>query len=182
MLSIPYEGEALDLLIILPHESSNLEKVEMKIEEVGHDMAWVCNKLKVEPIVEVSIPKCKIESTLKLNEPLKKVGCSNMLDKQECDLSGMSINEDLVVSLVMQKTTVEFDHEGTEAASATAGLVPVVTSGIATSGPVPEFKCNRPYYFAIREGSSGLTLFSGRVKNPGTGNGGIGIGAGIGIT
>jgi len=106
--------------------------------------------------------------------------------------------------LVVTKTMVEFDHEGTEAAS--VGTAPKSRVAAAPSMPdtarVPEFKCNRPYYFAIRERSSGLTLVSGRVENPlltsatpvtrsffginagiglNFGNGGVGLEGGVGI-
>jgi len=188
MLSIPYKGETLDMLIILPGENSNLDKCEKKLKEVGHDMAWTCNKLNVTE-VDVSIPTCKIESMIEFNEPLKKVGCPNLVDEKKCDLSGISKKEDLSVSLVVQKATIEINEDGTEASAGTGLLVGVPTSAVfPPPPPPPEFKCNRPFHYMIRERSSGLTLFSGRVENPNdrlidanSRSFGIGVGAGIKI-
>jgi len=161
MLSIPYKGETLDMLIILPHEKSNLTMCEKKLKEIGHDLAWTCNKLK-KKMVDVHIPKCKIDSTVEYNEPLKKVGCPNLVDKKKCDLSGISKKEDLSVSLVIQKAIVEINEDGSEDSRGTG----LPEDKVEPEEPMPEFKCNRPFHYMIRERSSGLTLFSGRVENP----------------
>jgi serine protease inhibitor len=60
----------------------------------------------------------------------------------------------LYISRVEQKTFVEVNEEGTEAAAATGvGIV-------ATSAP-PTMRVDRPFVFAIRERLSGTVLFLG---------------------
>ena len=111
--------------------------------------------------VRTTIPKFKVESTLELNEPMKRIGVNDVFDMGSADLSGISGKKDLYVSLIVQKAFIEVNEEGAEAAAAT-GAVMMMRSMVME----PEFRCNRPFYYMIRERSSGLVLFSGRITNP----------------
>ena len=73
----------------------------------------------------------------------------------------------MFVSLVIQKAFIEVNEEGAEASAATAVEVVSVDVCYRPPPPPPEiFICNRPFYYMIRERSSGLVLFSGRVVDP----------------
>jgi serine protease inhibitor len=64
----------------------------------------------------------------------------------------------LYISFVKQKTFVDINEEGTEAAAVTATGVSV------TSVSVPSLmRVDRPFIFAIRERLSGTVLFMGKV-------------------
>jgi len=63
---------------------------------------------------------------------------------------------DLIVTRVVQKTFVDVDEEGTEAAAAT-----MVGIGL-TSAPVA-FRADRPFLVIIRERFSGTILFIGKI-------------------
>jgi serpin B len=76
------------------------------------------------------------------------------------DFTGMSPRgHDLVISDVLQKTFVDVNEEGTEAAAVTKVAV-AVTSAPAT------FTVDRPFVFAIRERLSGTILFMGKMERP----------------
>ncbi len=62
----------------------------------------------------------------------------------------------LYLTRVDQKTFVEVNEEGTEAAAATA-----VGVGVTSAPQVVEMRVDRPFVFAIRERLSGAVLFLG---------------------
>jgi serpin B len=73
------------------------------------------------------------------------------------DFTRMSPNgRELFITRVLQKTFVEVDEAGTEAAAAT-----VVAIG-ETSLP-PSFRADRPFLIVIRERFSGAILFIGKI-------------------
>jgi len=160
-LRIPYKGESMDMILILPNEKSNLDSLEKKMK--GVDLSQAFSNMS-ETKVKTFVPKFKIESTLRLNEPLQRVGITSMFDSGTADLSGISGNKDLFVSLVVQKAFIEVNEEGAEAAAATGAIM--MTRSMPVPMIEPTFRCDRPFYFMIRERSSGLVLFSGRVVNP----------------
>jgi len=75
--------------------------------------------------------------------------------------SGITANEKLVVSAVIQKAFIEVNEEGSEAAAATALVMCLCSLQMNQS-----FSCNRPFLYLIKDNLSGLILFGGRVQNP----------------
>lgn len=74
-------------------------------------------------------------------------------------------NADLSVSHIKQKTFVEVDEEGTDAAAVTA--MTIVGYGVMRSPNEPvRFFADRPFLFLIREKSTGVILFIGRIDEP----------------
>ena len=76
-------------------------------------------------------------------------------------LSGITSYQRMVVSDVIQKAFIEVNEEGSEAAAATAMMM-----ALYCYIPDPEFKCDKPFMFIIKDGMSRLVLFGGRVENP----------------
>lgn len=158
-LRMPYKGETLDMILILPNEKVGLDATEKKMQTI--DLAPALADFYERGNVHTTIPNFKVESTLQLNEPMKMMGVTDVFDMGSADLSGISGKRDLFVSLVVQKAFIEVNEEGAEAAAATGAVMNMRSMVID-----PEFLCNRPFYYMIRERSSGQVLFSGRVVNP----------------
>ena len=74
------------------------------------------------------------------------------------DFSRLSPAGSLFIGVVIQKTFVDVNEEGTEAAAVTA--VP-----IADSDP-SSFTVDHPFVFAIRERLTGTILFLGKIVDP----------------
>ncbi|XP_032078401.1 leukocyte elastase inhibitor-like [Thamnophis elegans] len=166
ILEIPYVGDELSMIILLPDEiednSTGLEKLE---REITHEklMDWINPENMFPREIELSFPKFKLEETYDLKPVLKSMGMTDAFDEGKADFSGMSTNNDLVISEVVHKSFIEVNEEGTEAAAATAlracgcSMFPV---------PVPQFKADHPFLFFIIQRATKSILFFGRCCSP----------------
>ena len=68
---------------------------------------------------------------------------------------------DLRISKVLQKTVIEINEEGGEAAAVTS-----VGFDLTSVNPDRDFRANKPFLFVIWEQSTGTILFTGKVANP----------------
>ncbi|XP_067006406.2 leukocyte elastase inhibitor [Anabrus simplex] len=157
VLKLPYQGEKISMLIILPMEVEGLKNLESKITSLN--ITYILNSLLYKQVI-VSLPRFKIESTLALEDSLQKLGLSEIL-RPGADFSGMT-DDAIYVNKVLQKAFIEVNEEGTEAASATAA------GGIAISLPPPPkvFKADHPFMFMIVDEPADTILFMGRVLQP----------------
>ncbi len=125
-------------------------------------MEWTKPSKMRRQEVQVSLPRFKMEETYDMESLLISMGMEDVFDEQKVNLSGMSPNNDLVVSEVIHKAFVEVNEEGTEAAAATAII------GLTGSMPVDPktFIADHPFLFFIRHNPSNSILFSGRFCSP----------------
>jgi serpin B len=112
--------------------------------------------------VDVFLPRFKMETFYDLIEPLKSMGLN--LPFSGGDFSKMA-GERLEISKIIQKAFVELKEEGTEAAAVTVIMMRTESSMHEDPVYVPEFRADRPFFFVIREKSTGLILFTGVVEN-----------------
>jgi serpin B len=68
------------------------------------------------------------------------------------------LGRQLFISLVKQKTYVDVDEEGTEAAAVTSVGISVTSAPVRTV-----FRVDRPFVFVLRERLSGTILFMGKI-------------------
>ena len=91
-----------------------------------------------------------------LNDPLIAMGMPTAFTGA-ADFSRIS-DERLLISKVIHKTYISVDEDGTEAAAVTA------IEMIKTSMPMyPIVRADRPFLFVIREKSTGVILFIGKM-------------------
>jgi serpin B len=108
-----------------------------------------------ESDVSVYLPRFRIEWERLLNDDLQQLGMRHAFGA--ADFTRMSPRGlDLYITKVLQKTFVDVDEEGTEAAAAT-----MVGIGV-TSAPA-SFRADRPFLVVIRERFSGTILFIGKI-------------------
>jgi serpin B len=109
--------------------------------------------------VALSLPKFRMDYQRNLSADLRAMGMVQAFDDQVADFSRMAPAEfPLFISSVVQKTFVDVNEEGTEAAAATA-----VQVGVTSAPVVHPMRVNRPFLVAIRERFSGTILFLGQV-------------------
>lgn len=158
-LELPYSGEEVVMQVFLPRSNSTVEKLlaELKPEDLN-----LLEKVYPQD-VKVFLPRFKMETTYDLIKPLKSMGLN--LPFSGGDFSKMTA-ERLQISKIVQKAFVEVKEEGTEAAAVTVILMQTTSTRSQEKDLVPQFRADRPFFFLLREKSTGLILFTGVVENP----------------
>jgi len=155
VLELPYAGEALSMVVVLPRQHDGLPALEKSLS--AKKLADWLSKLRPRT-VRVGLPRFKMTSEFKLNEVLQALGLRGAFTGG-ADFSGMTGSRDLFISAVVHKAFVDVNEEGTEAAAAT-GVV------MLKGGLPPAFRADHPFLFLIRDVRTGSILFFGRVLNP----------------
>lgn len=158
ILEMPYHGEDVSMLIILPkgNDLANIEK-SITLEKLSE---W--KNMLNERRVDIFIPKFKFETKYFMAKALSDMGMPTAFGST-ADFSGMDGTRDLFIQNVIHQAFVEVNEEGTEAAAATG-----VVMGITSVGPrIPIFRADHPFIFIIQERETGNILFLGRVSDPG---------------
>ncbi|XP_043262033.1 antichymotrypsin-2-like isoform X3 [Colletes gigas] len=151
-IEIPYQGNELSMVIILPNEINGLSEVEKKLQNIN--IADVLNE-GFKGDVQLRLPKFKIESKIELNNVLQKLGLTDMFTAR-ANFSGIA-NDNLVVSKVIQKAFIEVNEEGSEAAAATGVGVRPLSSAWSPPKPI-EFRINRPFLLFVKHDHVSLFL------------------------
>ena len=167
-ISVPYVGDDLQFLVLLPDEVNGLHAVESTLSA---EILAECAKLQAQDI-DLHLPKFKLEPpTIALAETLQELGMKSAFDIPQGSanfdkMAPRKPNDYLYISNVFHKTFIAVDEKGTEAAAATA-VVMMRATAIARPKPPPiEVKVDRPFIYAIQHVPSGLCLFLGRVTDP----------------
>ncbi len=157
LLELPYKGDRLSMVVILPQTRDGLPAVEAGLSAAKLDK-WLesIDSAKPYPQDELQLPRMQFESKYELVNPLKALGMRAAFDA--ANFRGIS-KIPLFIDAVVHKTFLKVDEKGTEAAAAT---------GIVISGERDhwEFRANHPFLFLIRDKQTGAILFLGRFAGP----------------
>ena len=107
---------------------------------------------------DLGLPRFKFGYSTGLTDILKSLGMDIAFDPGRADFSNLFTDGVGWIDEVKQKTFVQVDEKGTEAAAVTQVV-------FAESSP-PEMICDRPFLIVIHEDVSGAILFIGRIANP----------------
>ena len=157
ILEMPYTGDKLSMLVILPTEKS-LDNFEKSLSITSLD-EW--QKDLAETDLDVYLPKFKLQTKYYMAQDLAEMGMPTSFS-DSADFSGMDGNKDLYISDVIHQAYVDVYEEGTEAAAATAVVMKMM--GMPTTKPV--FKADHPFIFLIKDDTTGNILFMGRMIDP----------------
>jgi serine protease inhibitor len=167
-VSLPYAGDDLQFLVLLPDEANGLRAVESKLTA---NVLAECAKLETQD-VDLHLPKFKLEPpTIALAEKLQALGMKSAFDIPQGStnfdkMAPRKPNDYLYISNVFHKTFIALDEKGTEAAAATAVVMMRATAMRGPKPPPIEVKVDRPFVYAIQHVPSGVCLFLGRVTDP----------------
>jgi serpin B len=157
LVELPYGNEAFSMALLLPAEDASLASIVEGLDAA----AWESSLSGMRSQrLELSMPRFKLEYSRSLVDDLKALGMKSMFDEQ-ANFSLISENEALFVSDVLQKTFIEVNEDGAEAAAVTGGIM------MATSiePVIPKLEFNRPFIYFIKERSTGAVFFSGIIRN-----------------
>ncbi len=158
ILELPYAGDSLSMLVLLPRENEGLAKLEDSLVNEKLD-EWIRNLAETE--VQVSLPSFELTFPFRLDDMLKSMGMVDAFS-DKADFSAMDASRTLFIGAVLHKAFVAVNEQGTEAAAATAVVMQLKTVAF----PSIVFRADHPFVFLIREKETGSLLFIGRVVNP----------------
>ena len=158
LLELPYKGEDLSMLVLLPDKESSLAALEKRLT-ADNLTAWQKSMRKKE--VLVYLPRFKMTHQFDLSDTLGDMGMA-VAFTPAADFSGITTHEGLFISDVVHKAFVEVNEEGTEAAAATGVAIRLT----AMPTPPPVFRADRPFVFIIKDNKTNSILFIGRIINP----------------
>jgi serpin B len=162
ILELPYGRGDLAMLIVLPRERAGLNTLERNIT-VDSLARWT-DALDGGARVSVALPKFRSGSSLRLADVLRAMGMKQAFAYPGADFSGADGTKELFIGEVFHQAVVSVDEEGTEAAAATATIMPT-GAAIQTQEPVP-FICDHPFLYFVRDTQTGSILFAGRMMDP----------------
>ncbi|MHC4945509.1 MAG: serpin family protein [Planctomycetota bacterium] len=168
VLELPYEGEHLAMIVLLPDKHDGLVMLERKLDaKLYQRIVRILESKRLENVM-VHLPRFRIESDLMdLVPPLKSLGMHIAFDPLKADFQGMGwAKGELWISQVKHRAFVEVNEEGTEAAGATA-----VEMQTRSRPQYSIFRADHPFLFIIRDKTTGSILFLGRVVDPSIGDG-----------
>jgi serpin B len=79
------------------------------------------------------------------------------------NFSGINGRKDFFINEVIHQAFVDVNEQGTEAAAATAIVMPTMALGAPI---IPVFNADHPFMFIIQDTETGNILFIGRVSDP----------------
>jgi serine protease inhibitor len=157
-VELPYGGDAFVMTAILPPENTD---VNAFIDVLTPQVLDVLTTEMDDPRMILNLPKFRLAWEDEFNDELKSLGMQRAFEPDGADFTPLSarLGHNLYISKVRQKTFVDVNEEGTEAAAVTS-----VDIGVTSFPGTIDF--NRPFVFVIRERLTGTILFIGKIVRP----------------
>ena len=154
-VDLPYGDSAFTMTVVLPKTGSTVESLAASLDAASWQT--LTSSLHTGDI-DLFLPKVKMSWTRGLIPDLKGLGMLVPF-ADGADFTRMSTRgRELYISSVRQKTFVDINEEGTEAAAVTSTGISLTSAPITTV-----MRVDRPFVFVIRERLSGTVLFMGKV-------------------
>ena len=156
MLELPYRGNELSMLVLLPRSSDGLAGLEKML--TAKKVAEWAAKLH-ERSTDIFLPKFRLETKYDdMKSTLEAMGMARAFTN-DAEFDGMTLSQEskdrLKISQVLHKAFVEVNEKGTEAAAATAVVMMEAGAPSPRANPfVPTFRADKPFVFAIRDKST----------------------------
>jgi len=162
-IRLPYEVEALGMVIVLPDTADGVAAVGARLGETQLSELFAAIRAEPPRQVDLALPRFKLESKLELGPLFVRAGMT-LAFSGEADFSGMtsSPRERIAIGGVVHRAVIDVMEDGTEAAAATA----VVMMRSSMPAKAEEFHVDRPFLFYLVDDGTGAILFEGRVSDP----------------
>jgi serpin B len=156
---LPYAGKRLWMEVFLPDANSSPKKLLARFNDISERNKMLTRFFELDGTL--ALPRFKLEYNVRLNDSLQALGMKRAF--HGADFSVMS-DEPLELSEVKQKSYVEVNEEGTEAAAVTVGIMQA-TAVLRPQKPF-EMIVDRPFFFVIEDAQTQSILFMGVVYDP----------------
>ncbi|MFD2131347.1 serpin family protein [Pseudogracilibacillus auburnensis] len=160
-VKLPYQDDEMNMTIFLPSENSTIDTFIAAISDENWQ-EWQAEFQEMNGIIK--LPTFELEYETNLNEAFQLLGMELAFKKQDADFSKM-IKEDapLWIHEIKQKTYINVDEKGTEAAAVTS--IEMRTES-AVVGDTFYMEVNRPFFMTITDNETDTILFMGVITNP----------------
>jgi serine protease inhibitor len=158
---LPYADGKMSMTVFLPKNLEEFRKV------LTNDNWEKWNTKFQEKDGTILLPKFKLEYEAEWSEVLKKLGMTTAFNEGAHFNKMIKESDPIWISQVKQKTFLNVNEEGSEAAAATS--VKMKTKSAPTTDPF-HMEANHPFFMAITNNETGIIVFMGFVLNPEKGN------------
>jgi len=159
-ISLPYGEGRFRMIIFLPADHNGLAQF---IKRFTPENFYTWTSEMNTQRVQIGLPRFELENGVDLAPSLRSLGLDLAFEGENGGFEGITETaERIYISSAIQKTYIEVNEEGTEAAAVTKiGIGP-------TSVNPDEFQMivDRPFLFAIHEEKTDTLLFLGAVYEP----------------
>jgi len=159
-VDLPYGGKAFSMTLLLPRSNVPIKELIESLTPAVWGQIVACLRPKMGT---VHLPRFRMEWERELKDNLKAMGMQVPFGGL-ADFSGLSyeaVQRGVYISKVKQKTFVNVDEEGTEA----AGVTSVELRELGNPDRFV-FRADRPFLFVIRERFTETILFAGILVEP----------------
>jgi serpin B len=163
ILELPYAGRNLSMIVLVPKKSSDIDSLYRSFNSVNFDF-W--SKELYFKLVNVSIPKFRIENLNEISSLISKDGCE-ICFSDKADFSRIS-NAPLSISKIIQKTTFVFEENKNENLTELGQMSDQSFKNKDNS--VIQFKADKPFLFVVIDNISGSIIIMGKMQTPGFDN------------
>lgn len=160
-IKLPYGEGEMDMQIYLPDEEEDMtEFVSTTMPEKW--ATWQDKFAKRKGML--TLPKFTLEDDIVLNDVLQELGIETAFSAEARFPHLVEESSALAISEVKQKTYIDVDETGTEAAAATS--VEIVETSLEIDEEPFTMQVDRPFIFAITDTETDAILFLGKMNNP----------------
>jgi serine protease inhibitor len=155
-ISLPYTNYSYKMVVALPKEDKYLNSVNL--EEALQNMR-LCT------VTTLMLPKFRIEQTEELNEECTNMGLGKMfVPSNDFDLMFKNSIAPKYIKKIKQKTFINVDENGTEAAAVTYAIMNCESLRKRQKRKEVEFIADHPFSFFVM-GPRDIVLFAGKFYN-----------------
>ena len=154
----PYE-EGYSFVALLPKEGISMSDYISQMS--AEKLVTVIANAGTDYEVDAAIPKFKSEYSVELNDTLKNMGMTDAFDPEKADFSGIGTSDrgNLYIDMVLHKTYIEVDEQGTKAGAAT--VVGIAEYASLETPVVKTVHLDRPFVYAIIDNETKMPIFLG---------------------
>lgn len=167
VIQLPYGKDGkVSMWVALPAATEGLDKFvsTLSAETFAN---WNSKTSTLEGTFEM--PRFTMRFKKELNEEVQALGVKDAFDPAVSEfgklgVSHMKPNPRIWISKIIHEAVIEVNEEGTVAAAATA--VGMDSGGSSSAPKTFKMRCDRPFFLAITDSTTGAVLFMGTVYKP----------------
>ncbi len=159
-IRLPYGNGSYSMYVLLPNEGKTVNDV---IADLNGDKWETERNNMYGKKVNLKFPTFETETSINLIEIMKTLGMKRAFDQSAAEFEEMLVKTEgnLSLGVLLQKSKIIVNEEGTEAAAVTMGGMVDSAAGPPTKPEIINFHVDRPFVYLIQENSSNAIFFIG---------------------